>query len=545
MPIRTEVLDPRHLEATAGTMSVHSTGRSTRWRLLAEVAAMMLALPAVLLMLLAWRRAESCHAEPCYAGRPLSYWRQQLQDWRIMGEPDLEIHAEGNEQNAEGMGPEFQWVPGTPGRWDLRKRVPVVQLAKADLTYGEPSCRLPIIEGARDAIPVLTALLDDEDLCIRRLAASGLGTIGPPARVAFPALLLAIHQDQDPFLRGIARTALLDINKEAAQKAGIVDHFIFWSPQPRLCATIRGSFFLHSPKSVLAGGKILAWDDRYHTVSLRERASGKVLATFAGPADCAWPIVFSPDGKTVASASRDKKGMVRVWDLATGKTQATLRRHTGAIDSLAFSPDGKTLASGSRDNTVMLWDVSNGKNTGTLQGHTSRVSAVAFSPDGRLLASGDDPAARKLDTVKVWNVSTRTELASLLHEIGPALSGVTCLAFSPDGKTLASGSRVSQVMLVDVVSGKKRAMLDEYESSGSLGSVAFSPDGRTLAYVSWDKIFIYDVATGKKISKIPADPGDVDAATFTPDGRLLAVTREKKDHTERLWEFAATPGGRK
>src|SRR5262249_28050005 len=152
--------------------------------------------------------------------------------------------------------------------------------------------------------------------------------------------------------------------------------FIFWSPQPRLRATIQGYFFLASPMPLLAYDKILAWEDTGPAVTLRELATGKMLASFRGPPECAPPMVFSHSGRTVAAASKDEMA-VKVWDLATGNELATLRGHTGAVQSLAFSPDGKTLASGGRDKTVKLWAVSSGQNTATLQGHTACVSAVA------------------------------------------------------------------------------------------------------------------------------------------------------------------------
>jgi hypothetical protein len=560
-------------------MSVRSVLGKIRWSLLAGVAVLaglILTLPPFRLTLLGWLRGESC-----YGGRPISYWRHQLRDWRITGEPDLGTDDDEGGGNAKGKGHEFLYVWDHPGKWDLRHRDTAAQQTNAalrrfkdhlaghgtclDPTYGEPFCRLAILEGDPAAVPVLTALLKDEDLGIRRHAAAALGTIGPRARAAFPALLETAGQDKDALLRGIVRTVLLDLDKEAAEKAGVVDHFIFWSPQPRLRATIQGSFFLNSPRPFLAEGKILAWDDTDQTVTLRELAAGKVLASFHDPTDCAPPtvfgpggmtvasllqglgrrpvdhLVFSPDGKSVASVGKDRR-TVRAWDLATGEILATLRGHTDTVEALAFSPDGRTLASGSRDKTVKLWAVSNGQDTATLRGHTGYVSAVAFSPDGRVLASGGSGGVDR--AVKLWDLPTGKELASCLHDPAP-FSGVKCLAFSPDGKTLASGSLVSQVMLVDVTSGGKRAMLDEGEDSGSLDSVAFSPDGKTLAYVSYDRICLCDVATGKNTVKIPAEPGNVDGAVFTPDGRILAVTKGKNGHGERLWEFAAIPGGMK
>src|ERR1700676_1143729 len=70
------------------------------------------------------------------------------------------------------------------------------------------------------------------------------------------------------------------------------------------------------------------------------------------------------------------------------KLRDTLKGHTDIVSSVAFSPDGKTLASGSRDNTIKLWDVQQGKERATLSGHTNKVSSVAYSPDGKTMASG-------------------------------------------------------------------------------------------------------------------------------------------------------------
>ncbi|MEH1825984.1 MAG: ribosome assembly protein 4, partial [Nostoc sp.] len=110
--------------------------------------------------------------------------------------------------------------------------------------------------------------------------------------------------------------------------------------------------------------------------------------TLEGHSSPVWGVVFSTDGKTLASGSGDKT--IKLWDVSTGKALKTLTGHSSTVNSIGFSPDGKTLASGSDDNTIKLWDVSKGKAIKTLTGHSSTVNSIGFSPDGKTLASGSD-----------------------------------------------------------------------------------------------------------------------------------------------------------
>ena len=289
-------------------------------------------------------------------------------------------------------------------------------------------------------------------------------------------------------------------------------------------------------------GKTLATASDDKTVKLWEVASGREIKTLSGHQGSVRSVSYSPDGKTLATASDDKT--VKLWDVASGTELKSLTGHQTQIWSVSYSPDGKTLATasedntletvlatgstdGSTDNTVKLWDVASGREIMSLSGHQYSVNSVSFSPDGKTLASAGWDS-----TVKLWDVASGTQLKSLSgHQ-----ASVSSVSFSPDGKTLASATWDNMVKLWDVASGTEIKSLSGHQDR--VWSVSFSPDGRTLASASWDNtVKLWDVASGTEIKSLSGHQNAVWSVSFSPDSKTLASA--SSDNTVKLWDVAS------
>jgi serine/threonine protein kinase len=187
-----------------------------------------------------------------------------------------------------------------------------------------------------------------------------------------------------------------------------------------------------------------------------------------------WSLVFSPDGNLLASASEDST--VRLWDLG-GKEpvlRATLAEGLGGgISSLAFSPDGRYLAFGSQQNVLQIWDLSGAqpKLYADLRGLSLSAQAAVFSPDSRTLASTQGGA------VRLWDLrgDKPTE-----RRLDGHTSQVNAVAFSPDGKSLATGGGDGLVRLWDLSPAKPKRITELAIKPADIWMAAFSPDGRSL-----------------------------------------------------------------
>ena len=281
-------------------------------------------------------------------------------------------------------------------------------------------------------------------------------------------------------------------------------------------------------------GKSVA--SRYGDGSIRfwDAETGLHLKTFKKGHEASG-LVFSEDGKTLAYA----EGLdIHLQDAGTGEEKMRLTGHTWGMHSMVLSPDGDTLASGSEDMTIRLWDMHTGAHKKTLNGHQHRVYSVAFSPDGKTLASGSDD-----NTIRLWNVDTgETERILTGHagefegvDNGPSsVEGVKSVAFSPDGKTLASGGGDNVIHLWDIGTGKSKMTLVGH--THWVFSLAFSPDGKTLASGSVDSdIRLWDPHTGQPKKTLTGHGDWVRSIAFSPDGKTLVSGSD--DGSVLLWRI--------
>ncbi|MCY3742723.1 MAG: T9SS type A sorting domain-containing protein [Candidatus Poribacteria bacterium] len=262
------------------------------------------------------------------------------------------------------------------------------------------------------------------------------------------------------------------------------------------------------------------------------------LTTDTSDLDWIKSVAYSPDGGTLASSTSHK---VYLWDtgtgLAKGEVVGPLIRGVDPEVSVRYSPDGGILASAGYGNyTVRLWNTVTGEHLEPLRGHTEVINSIAFSPDGRMLASGSSDK-----TVRLWDVESGTHKATLAGHT----EAIYSVSFSPDGTILASGGRDGKIRLWNVVTGELKATLGR---TWFWGNLSFSPDGTTLANGSIDgNIRLWDVVTSELKATLKGHSSGIGViVTFSPDGTTL--TSGSWDGKIRLWnattgQLKATLGG--
>lgn len=277
-------------------------------------------------------------------------------------------------------------------------------------------------------------------------------------------------------------------------------------------------------------------------------------SVFTEPFGTILSVAYNPDGVTLAAGTGN--GDIREWDAETAKPGGIWQDHTAEVWTLAYSHDGKLLASGSEDRTVKVRDVATRQIVAALD-HIHPIRSVAFSPDDLLLATGGEGKSPVQDaddnTIRLYRRTRGEALDRDRWELACTLRGhanwIRSVAFSPDGRLLASGGEDGHVYVWEVTDPATAHLLvplklnpeaDHPDRVPSvIRSVAFSPDGMTLASASEDRLIrLWDVATlvheRPYYAELRGHAARIRAIAFSPDGRRLVSGSD--DRTVRIWD---------
>ena len=309
-----------------------------------------------------------------------------------------------------------------------------------------------------------------------------------------------------------------------------------------------------------SGRELRRWPHRGHVRWLRFLPDGKTLAW--GPDGFGISIAnlqgdpavrrienvgyyvgldLSADGKLLATGSAGHR--VEVWDLAAGQVVHRFNmqaKNRMAAAPVAFSPNGRLVASGGTDGTIRLWDLQKGTEVGRFAGPRSKktnvrpepdtVRALAFSPDGKVLAS-----ATLIETVSLWDVATAKELRRFAGDKW----GTWSLQFLPGGKVLLATDFSGSLRQWDINSGMEtRTTLTHRLSAGQTTTTQFSLDGQLAATLNGPTMQLWDLAKGEPLHPKLVRAGAPHSISLMPNRRAFVSVEHYGEKPLRLWDLA-------
>lgn len=282
-------------------------------------------------------------------------------------------------------------------------------------------------------------------------------------------------------------------------------------------------------------GQFLTTVGRDSTARIIDVAGGKVARTIEGHRSWLYGSpTWSPDGRVMAWPGRAANGgIVWLWDIAAGKPLPP-RKVPAGTRGLRWSPDGKKLLGLAGDRTLVFLDLQSQKNPETLPTRDYQTYTWAWSPDSKHAAYAGRP--RREGGAAIYIVDPETALEQKI--IRTKHRGIGILKFSPDGKVLAVVSGY-QIDLWNVADGERLASFKGGKEKEHIRNMAWSPDGKTIASGGTDNcVRLWSVETGKQTARFTQEyMGDVRDVAWSPDGKKVASACE--DYKLRIWDVAS------